>query len=72
MTPDTTQTEQVAADTGNNTGNGTADPRELFARARVVLWDFDGPICRLFAGHSAEGWPTVWWSGSRGGACTAC
>ncbi|WP_371674486.1 HAD family hydrolase [Streptomyces sp. NBC_00289] len=22
--------------------------------ARVVLWDFDGPICRLFAGHSAE------------------
>ncbi|KUN94954.1 HAD family hydrolase [Streptomyces caeruleatus] len=23
------------------------------ARARVVLWDFDGPICRLFAGHSA-------------------
>ncbi|WP_405645595.1 HAD family hydrolase [Streptomyces sp. NBC_00019] len=28
--------------------------RELTARARVVLWDFDGPICRLFAGHSAE------------------
>ncbi|MFF8972460.1 HAD family hydrolase [Streptomyces sp. NPDC014995] len=28
--------------------------RELVARARVVLWDFDGPICRLFAGHSAE------------------
>ncbi|RMI90949.1 HAD family hydrolase [Streptomyces sp. ZS0098] len=22
--------------------------------ARVVLWDFDGPVCRLFAGHSAE------------------
>ncbi|MGW3986942.1 HAD family hydrolase [Streptomyces sp. NPDC004830] len=28
--------------------------RRLIARARVVLWDFDGPICRLFAGHSAE------------------
>ncbi|WOX10636.1 HAD family hydrolase [Streptomyces sp. N50] len=28
--------------------------RELITRARVVLWDFDGPICRLFAGHSAE------------------
>ncbi|MGW3949708.1 HAD family hydrolase [Streptomyces sp. NPDC004752] len=27
---------------------------ELIARARVVLWDFDGPICRLFAGHTAE------------------
>lgn len=28
--------------------------RELITRARVVLWDFDGPICRLFAGHSAD------------------
>ncbi|MEU6685092.1 HAD family hydrolase [Streptomyces sp. NPDC046832] len=28
--------------------------RDLTGRARVVLWDFDGPICRLFAGHSAE------------------
>ncbi|WP_234436928.1 HAD family hydrolase [Streptomyces maremycinicus] len=55
MTSDTTRTEQVAADTGNNdTGNETETLRELFARARVVLWDFDGPICRLFAGHSAE------------------
>lgn len=27
---------------------------EVIRRARVVLWDFDGPICRLFAGHSAE------------------
>ncbi|ANP57194.1 HAD family hydrolase [Streptomyces griseochromogenes] len=24
------------------------------APARVVVWDFDGPICRLFAGHEAE------------------
>ncbi|MFJ3671952.1 HAD family hydrolase [Streptomyces sp. NPDC090106] len=28
--------------------------RELIKGARVVLWDFDGPICRLFAGHSAD------------------
>ncbi|MFF9809045.1 HAD family hydrolase [Streptomyces coeruleorubidus] len=26
----------------------------LIKGARVVLWDFDGPICRLFAGHSAD------------------
>ncbi len=34
--------------------NETAELRELIARARVVLWDFDGPMCRLFAGHSAK------------------
>ncbi|MEU3614300.1 HAD family hydrolase [Streptomyces sp. NPDC006872] len=45
----------MAANTENETGNGTAELREAIARARVVLWDFDGPICRLFAGHSAEG-----------------
>ncbi|MFF0134219.1 hypothetical protein ACFYTG_52915, partial [Streptomyces mirabilis] len=28
--------------------------REVIERARFVLFDFDGPICRLFAGHSAE------------------
>ncbi|GAA2548822.1 HAD family hydrolase [Streptomyces fimbriatus] len=28
--------------------------RNLVTRAHVVLWDFDGPICRLFAGHKAE------------------
>ncbi|MCT7351668.1 HAD hydrolase-like protein [Streptomyces sp. 15-116A] len=28
--------------------------QNLIASARVVLWDFDGPICRLFARHSAE------------------
>ncbi|MFF1276332.1 HAD family hydrolase [Streptomyces marokkonensis] len=28
--------------------------RALSRGVRVVLWDFDGPICRLFAGHSAE------------------
>jgi HAD superfamily hydrolase (TIGR01509 family) len=26
----------------------------LIAGARFILWDFDGPICRLFAGYSAE------------------
>ncbi|MEU7061111.1 HAD family hydrolase [Streptomyces sp. NPDC046197] len=36
------------------TGNETEKLREVITRARVVLWDFDGPICRLFAGHSAE------------------
>ncbi|MFJ4619887.1 HAD family hydrolase [Streptomyces sp. NPDC088812] len=28
--------------------------RELVVGAKVVLWDFDGPICRLFAGCPAE------------------
>ncbi|MFF0160221.1 HAD family hydrolase [Streptomyces sp. NPDC005263] len=28
--------------------------RALVARARVVLWDFDGPICGLFAQHSSQ------------------
>lgn len=50
MTSDTTQTEAVAAETEND----TEKIRDLIARTRVVLWDFDGPICRLFAGHSAE------------------
>ncbi|MFI0505687.1 HAD family hydrolase [Streptomyces albogriseolus] len=38
------------------TGTGTEpdDLRNLIEGARVVLWDFDGPVCRLFAGHSAE------------------
>ncbi|MEV6942025.1 HAD family hydrolase [Streptomyces sp. NPDC051172] len=46
MTTDTTQTEPVTVETGNL--------RELITNARLVLFDFDGPICRLFAGHSAE------------------
>ena len=28
--------------------------RDLVGRARVVLWGFDGTVCRLFAGRSAE------------------
>lgn len=50
MTSDTTQTEPVTAKTENDTQR----LRELITRPRIVLWDFDGPICRLFAGHSAE------------------
>lgn len=50
MTSDTTQTDAVTSQTGNETDG----LRELITGARVVLWDFDGPICRLFAGHSAE------------------
>ncbi|MGW1026154.1 HAD family hydrolase [Streptomyces sp. NPDC002577] len=46
MTSDTTQTELVTQETENL--------RELITRARFVLFDFDGPICRLFAGHRAE------------------
>ncbi|MFD3380791.1 MULTISPECIES: HAD family hydrolase [unclassified Streptomyces] len=46
MTPDTKQTGPVAAETENL--------QEVIKRARFVLFDFDGPICRLFAGHSAE------------------
>ncbi|MHC3469074.1 HAD family hydrolase [Streptomyces sp. 7R007] len=46
MTSDTTQTEPVTVETGNL--------RELITNARFVLFDFDGPICQLFAGHSAE------------------
>ncbi|KND34213.1 HAD family hydrolase [Streptomyces acidiscabies] len=32
----------------------TEKVQELIGRARVVLWDFDGPVCGLFAGHPAE------------------
>ncbi|MFJ4369924.1 HAD family hydrolase [Streptomyces chartreusis] len=45
MTSDTAQTEPVTAQAERL--------QELITHARVVLWDFDGPICRLFAGHSA-------------------
>jgi HAD superfamily hydrolase (TIGR01549 family) len=47
VTPDTAQTVPVTEETGN--------VRELITGARFVLFDFDGPICRLFAGLSAEG-----------------
>ncbi|MFI9806623.1 HAD family hydrolase [Streptomyces sp. NPDC052301] len=46
--------------TSDATSGATSDAnefeklRELITPARVVLWDLDGPICRLFAGHKAE------------------
>jgi HAD superfamily hydrolase (TIGR01509 family) len=51
VTPDTKQqTELVTAETGKV----TEELRGLIAEARFVLFDFDGPICKLFAGHTAE------------------
>ncbi|MEV0977023.1 HAD family hydrolase [Streptomyces sp. NPDC049915] len=46
MTSDTTQTEAVPEETGWL--------RDTVARAQVVLWDFDGPLCRLFASRPAR------------------
>ncbi len=46
MTPETTHTEPVTAE--------TARLASLVASARYVLWDLDGPICRLFAGYPAH------------------
>ncbi|MFF9059762.1 HAD family hydrolase [Streptomyces sp. NPDC101213] len=51
VTSDTTRTEQVASETDDDRKPALD---ELLTPARVVLWDFDGPVCRLFAGHSAE------------------
>ncbi|WP_431988511.1 HAD family hydrolase [Streptomyces parvulus] len=41
MTPETEQTDQTGL-------------RDLIGGVRLVLWDFDGPVCRLFAGYSAD------------------
>ncbi|MGW2932540.1 HAD family hydrolase [Streptomyces sp. NPDC001156] len=46
VTPDTTQTDPVT--------ELTEQLLELITSARFVLFDFDGPICRLFAGYSAS------------------
>ncbi len=46
MTSDTAQTDSVT--------DGAGNLRELITGARFVLFDFDGPICRLFARHLAE------------------
>lgn len=68
MTSDAAQTEPVAQETENDQKDLTDQNKlnelnkpselnelnELISGARVVLWDFDGPICRLFAGHSAD------------------
>lgn len=45
MTSDATRTDPVTGETGKLRG--------LIADARFVLFDFDGPICRLFAGYAA-------------------
>lgn len=50
MTSETQQTEPATTETETEPNN----LRNLIEGARVVLWDFDGPVCRLFAGHSAE------------------
>ena len=60
MTSDAKQTDAVTAATGKLRG--------LITSARFVLFDFDGPICRLFAGHAAEhvAGQLVEWLESRG------
>ncbi|MDT0438550.1 HAD-IA family hydrolase [Streptomyces sp. NPDC005840] len=50
MTSDTAQTEPVAEETAY----APEELRNLITRPRVVLWDFDGPVCRLFAGYPAR------------------
>ncbi|WP_416237923.1 HAD family hydrolase [Streptomyces sp. NEAU-W12] len=62
MTSDAARTEPVTHGTEDDQknfedANEPIEPRtleDLVKGARVVLWDFDGPLCRLFAGHSAE------------------
>lgn len=50
MTSSTTQTERIPFGSSQ-----VADElAKLTGRTQVVLWDFDGPVCRLFAGHPAE------------------
>jgi HAD superfamily hydrolase (TIGR01509 family) len=46
----------VTSDT-TRTGPPAADPEDLARLVRgagFALWDFDGPVCRLFAGHTAQ------------------
>ncbi|TQK98123.1 HAD superfamily hydrolase (TIGR01509 family) [Streptomyces puniciscabiei] len=55
MTSDATQTEtQTETAQSEQTANEIEKLRVLIESAQVVLWDFDGPICRLFARHRAE------------------
>ncbi|WP_399188759.1 HAD family hydrolase [Streptomyces sp. WAC 04229] len=61
MTPETDQMDHVGqadqadqADQAEPVTERTGGLGDLVGGARVVLWDFDGPICRLFAGYSAE------------------
>ncbi|MFD4634547.1 HAD family hydrolase [Streptomyces sp. NPDC058284] len=50
MTPDSTHSDTASA---KQAANLTDYVRETIEGARFALLDFDGPICRLFAGHSA-------------------
>lgn len=44
----------MSADTTADMKVGMTNVGRLVDDARFVLWDFDGPICRLFARHTAE------------------
>ncbi|MFI9766869.1 HAD family hydrolase [Streptomyces sp. NPDC052415] len=52
----------------DRTEHAPAELHHLIRNARVVLWDFDGPICRLFARYTAERVATdlVGWLEGRG------
>ncbi|KOX31005.1 HAD family hydrolase [Streptomyces sp. NRRL F-4707] len=52
VTSDTEKTEPVSERAGHEKESRAL--RDLVVGARVVLWDFDGPICRLFAGYAAD------------------
>ncbi|MEV0693235.1 HAD family hydrolase [Streptomyces sp. NPDC050388] len=59
VTSDATRTDPVTHEPERDRKPSTDpnDPSELndlIGGARAVLWDFDGPVCRLFAGHSAQ------------------
>ncbi|MFF6811102.1 HAD family hydrolase [Streptomyces sp. NPDC012403] len=54
MTSETKWTDAVPAGKRTETDDELNGLRHLIEGARVVLWDFDGPVCRLFAGHSAK------------------
>ncbi|MFI1720488.1 hypothetical protein [Streptomyces sp. NPDC020489] len=44
----------MTRDTTPRTSASTEYLCDLIPRVRYVLWDLDGPICRLFAVHSAS------------------
>jgi len=56
VTSDTKQTDPIRTDPAQTVpvATETENLRKLITGARFVLFDFDGPICRLFAGHLAE------------------
>ncbi|WP_099048891.1 HAD family hydrolase [Streptomyces prasinopilosus] len=56
VTSDATRTGPVARGTEDDRKGrvGPAGLEELVRDARLVLWDFDGSVCRLFAGRAAR------------------